>query len=136
MGALVLHHQDRSLLSRKEIAKQASVFKGSSGCIAWINNVNSWDGVIKALDWISLKLWAVISFGGKELVKGKLLKVSHGGLGAHGAHEDETTCSELGDPGQAGRTSRARKLVFVSVDAAGVCSLPRYRVVYEFLGKA
>lgn len=68
--------QDRSLLSREEIAKQASIFKGSSGCIAWINDVNSWDGVLKALDWISLKLWAVISAGGKELVKDKLLEAT------------------------------------------------------------
>lgn len=56
MNGLALHPQDRSLQSRKEITKQASIFKGSSGCIAWINNINSWDGVLKALDWISLKL--------------------------------------------------------------------------------
>ncbi|KAG8411418.1 hypothetical protein J3458_015479 [Metarhizium acridum] len=68
--------QARSLRSRKEIANQASIFKGSSGCIAWINDVNSWDGVLKALDWISLKVWAVISAGGKELVKDRLLEAT------------------------------------------------------------
>lgn len=41
--------------AKLEIAKQASIFKRSSQCIAWINDIDSWDGVLCALDWLSLQ---------------------------------------------------------------------------------
>lgn len=46
--------QDKSAEANREVAHQASIFKGSSTCIAWINDVDSWDGVMKGLDWIGL----------------------------------------------------------------------------------
>lgn len=41
--------------AKLEIANQASIFKRSSQCIAWINDVDDWDGVLRALDWLSLQ---------------------------------------------------------------------------------
>ncbi|KAK2591455.1 hypothetical protein QQS21_010864 [Conoideocrella luteorostrata] len=73
--------QTRNAQAAKEIANQASIFKGSSNCIAWINDVNSWDGVLKALYWIGLKSWTVISPGGAELVQDKLVEATRSAEG-------------------------------------------------------
>ncbi|KAH6685833.1 hypothetical protein F5X68DRAFT_135678 [Plectosphaerella plurivora] len=46
---------------RTEVAKQASIFKGSARCIAWLHDVESWQGVLAALDWIALKSLSITS---------------------------------------------------------------------------
>ncbi|KAI0456528.1 hypothetical protein F5B21DRAFT_468055 [Xylaria acuta] len=47
--------QDNSPEADIEIARQASIFRGCRRCIAWINDVTSWDGVKSGLKWLSLK---------------------------------------------------------------------------------
>ncbi|KAK8074079.1 hypothetical protein PG994_004978 [Apiospora phragmitis] len=48
--------QDGSPDADIEIARQASIFRGCQSSIAWLNDVNSWDGVKHGLRWLSLKL--------------------------------------------------------------------------------
>lgn len=74
--------QERSPRAEKEIANQASIFKGSSRCLAWINDVDSWDGVTNVLDWIGLKSWSIMSTGGEELVNERLLEASSSAEGS------------------------------------------------------
>jgi hypothetical protein len=54
--------QDESNRERAniEIANQAAIFKRSSHCIAWINDMESWSDVNNALRWLSLK-WLKIT---------------------------------------------------------------------------
>ncbi|KAK8042403.1 hypothetical protein PG994_012886 [Apiospora phragmitis] len=56
MDRLILHPQDDSPEADIEIARQASIFRGYRGSIAWLNDVGSWDGVRNGLRWLSLKL--------------------------------------------------------------------------------
>lgn len=37
-----------------EIARQSSIFRGSSGCIAWLNDVENWKTVKRSLTWMSM----------------------------------------------------------------------------------
>ncbi|KAK8103571.1 uncharacterized protein PG998_010604 [Apiospora kogelbergensis] len=48
--------QDGSQEAKTEIQRQASIFRGCRASIAWLNDVESWDGVTKGLKWFSLKL--------------------------------------------------------------------------------
>lgn len=64
--------QDKSPRANTEIANQASIFKGSDHCIAWINDVGSWDGVLKALDWISLKSLSIKSARDVDVLRERL----------------------------------------------------------------
>lgn len=48
--------QDGSAEADDEIARQASIFRGCRAAIAWLNDVESWDGVKSALAWLSLKI--------------------------------------------------------------------------------
>lgn len=45
--------QRTSIRTDLEIAKQASIFKNSRKCIAWLNDIESWDGLISTLAWVS-----------------------------------------------------------------------------------
>ncbi|KAI0454256.1 hypothetical protein F5B21DRAFT_246197 [Xylaria acuta] len=47
--------QDGSHRAQLEIANQAAIFRRSKRCIAWINDVESWDTLQSALDWLALK---------------------------------------------------------------------------------
>lgn len=47
--------QDRSKRADLEIARQATIFRGSATCLAWLHDVLSWTGVNAAIDWICLK---------------------------------------------------------------------------------
>lgn len=47
--------QDKSERAQLEIANQAAIFKSSERCLAWINDVETWDVVEHALDWMCLK---------------------------------------------------------------------------------
>ncbi|KAH6669184.1 hypothetical protein F5X68DRAFT_52018 [Plectosphaerella plurivora] len=47
--------QDRGDRSKEEIANQASIFKGSHHCIAWLHDITSWHGTVAALNWLGLK---------------------------------------------------------------------------------
>jgi heterokaryon incompatibility protein (HET) len=47
--------QDRGDRSKEEIANQASIFKGSRHCIAWLHDITSWNGTAAALDWLALQ---------------------------------------------------------------------------------
>lgn len=44
--------QDRSSLARREIAKQAAIFRNSSEAIAWLNDVSGWTNLESALQWM------------------------------------------------------------------------------------
>ena len=46
--------QDGSISANEEINRQSTIFGGSDACIAWIHDVDSWDGVIDALEWLCL----------------------------------------------------------------------------------
>lgn len=63
--------QDGSDVADVEINNQASIFRGSSRCIAWIHDIKSWDGVQKALDWWSLRYLRVISTRHTTIIKDK-----------------------------------------------------------------
>ncbi|KAK1675986.1 hypothetical protein BDP55DRAFT_118276 [Colletotrichum godetiae] len=56
----------------QEIANQTSIFKGSSHCIAWINDVESWNGVLAALDWMSLKSQSLLSNRDTDAIKDRI----------------------------------------------------------------
>lgn len=45
--------QRTSIRTDLEIAKQASIFKKSRKCIAWLNDIESWDGLKSTLAWVS-----------------------------------------------------------------------------------
>jgi hypothetical protein len=44
-----------------EIANQAAIFKSSDRCIAWTNDVETWEGVENALDWMCMKYLSITS---------------------------------------------------------------------------
>lgn len=46
--------QDRSERARKEIAKQAVIFRNAKYGLVWLNDVHSWDGIKSAVTWMSL----------------------------------------------------------------------------------
>ncbi|KAL8366068.1 hypothetical protein RB595_004717 [Gaeumannomyces hyphopodioides] len=52
---LVCIPQNGSPEADDEIALQAAIFKGSQGCVAWLNDVESWEGVKSGLRWLGLK---------------------------------------------------------------------------------
>ncbi|KXH40254.1 hypothetical protein CSIM01_06431 [Colletotrichum simmondsii] len=60
----------------QEIANQASIFKGSSRCIAWINDVESWHGVLAALDWMSLKSQSILSNRDTDAIKDRIAEAT------------------------------------------------------------
>ncbi|OHF00812.1 hypothetical protein CORC01_03886 [Colletotrichum orchidophilum] len=68
--------QDRSERAALEIASQASIFKGSSNCIAWINDVDSWHGVLAALDWMSLRSQSLTSTRDTNAIKERMAEVT------------------------------------------------------------
>lgn len=41
-----------------EIGRQVDIFRGASNCIGWIHDVESWNGLSYALDWLGLKYLA------------------------------------------------------------------------------
>ena len=47
--------QDGSISAAEEIARQTTIFKGSEACIAWLHDVNSWEGMEYALKWLCLQ---------------------------------------------------------------------------------
>ena len=47
--------QDGSKLGDVEISRQSTIFQGSTNCIAWFHDVESWEGVQASLDWIGVK---------------------------------------------------------------------------------
>lgn len=47
--------QDNSHEAKQEIGRQASIFGGCRKAIAWLNDVDSWDGVRKGLHWLGLQ---------------------------------------------------------------------------------
>ncbi|KAI0169865.1 hypothetical protein GGR52DRAFT_486477 [Hypoxylon sp. FL1284] len=53
--------QNGSKRGQLEIANQARIFRGSKTCIAWINDVESWDPLLCALDWLALRYLRVTS---------------------------------------------------------------------------
>ncbi|KAK8051730.1 hypothetical protein PG993_003115 [Apiospora rasikravindrae] len=48
--------QDGSPEAESEINRQASIFRGCRGSIAWLNDVESWKGVQNGLRWLCLKI--------------------------------------------------------------------------------
>lgn len=66
---------DRAL-ARPEIGKQASIFRGSSHCIAWLNDVLGWEGVRAALQWQCLKTTSMTSSHYRAVAEGKLPKAT------------------------------------------------------------
>lgn len=48
--------QERSTRADEEIARQASIFRGAQRCVAWLNDVETWEGTEAALKWWSLDL--------------------------------------------------------------------------------
>lgn len=53
--------QDESERAQLEIANQAAIFKSSRRCLAWINDVESWEVVENALDWMCIKYLKITS---------------------------------------------------------------------------
>lgn len=47
--------QERSARTNIEIARQAAIFRNSSACIAWLNEIESWEGLQASLAWLSLR---------------------------------------------------------------------------------
>lgn len=87
--------QDNSEEARDEISRQASIFRGCQSCIAWFNDIETWDGVKSGLRWLGLKIYQnthrrLESSGAEHLyvTRGKL---------ANSAHEAERT-AELCNP--------------------------------------
>jgi len=52
---LVCIPQDRSQRTVIEISRQASIFAGADSAVAWLNEINSWDGMKSALHWMTAK---------------------------------------------------------------------------------
>ncbi|OQE83474.1 hypothetical protein PENNAL_c0032G05070 [Penicillium nalgiovense] len=42
-------------IARKEISRQAAIFKGSSTCVAWLNYVDDWKGEICIANWLAFQ---------------------------------------------------------------------------------
>lgn len=47
--------QELSERTNIEIARQAAIFRNSSTCIAWLNDIESWGGLEASLAWLSLR---------------------------------------------------------------------------------
>lgn len=47
--------QNESLEASEEISLQSYIFRGSRACVAWLNDIESWDGVKSGLRWLALK---------------------------------------------------------------------------------
>lgn len=50
--------QERSERTNIEISRQAAIFRNSSTCIAWLNDIESWEGLQASLAWLSLRFSA------------------------------------------------------------------------------
>ncbi|KAI0140729.1 hypothetical protein BJ166DRAFT_472864 [Pestalotiopsis sp. NC0098] len=70
--------QDGSKRAEQEIANQSAIFKSSQRCLAWINDVESWDVVEHALDWMCIKYLTIASVVEKEKCDRLLKKLAHG----------------------------------------------------------
>lgn len=68
--------QDESERAQLEIANQAAIFKSSQRCLAWINDVEAWDVVEYALDWMCLKYLKMTSRLDRAKADGLLQKVA------------------------------------------------------------
>lgn len=44
--------QDGSPAANEEIARQTAIFKGAAACIAWMHDVDTWQGMETALEWL------------------------------------------------------------------------------------
>lgn len=55
--------QDGSQLAQIEISRQSTIFRRAQKCVAWLHDVESWEGVSRALDWMGLKYLAASSKG-------------------------------------------------------------------------
>lgn len=51
---LVCIPQDGSKRADIEISRQSDIFRGATTCIAWFHDVDSWDGLLGALEWRAL----------------------------------------------------------------------------------
>lgn len=47
--------QERSERTNMEIARQSAIFRNSSTCVAWLNDIESWEGLQASLAWLSLR---------------------------------------------------------------------------------
>jgi hypothetical protein len=63
--------------SQEEINNQAAIFGGSQACVAWINEINSWDDMRYALDYICLEFLQSTSATDDEATIRQMLKLAH-----------------------------------------------------------
>lgn len=54
---------DSSQLSHVEISRQGTIFTRAQKCVAWLHDVESWNGVSRALDWMGPKYLSASSKG-------------------------------------------------------------------------
>ncbi|KAH6697287.1 hypothetical protein F5X68DRAFT_238658 [Plectosphaerella plurivora] len=68
--------QDKSKRAEIEISRQTFIFQGSSHCIAWVYDVESWDGVGAALDWICLRSLSILSHRHTDVISKRVPKAT------------------------------------------------------------
>lgn len=73
--------QDRGDRSKEEIANQASIFRGSHHCIAWLHDINSWEGTVAAVDWLGLKYMRLTSRDAPEDMEARISTAANAATG-------------------------------------------------------
>lgn len=59
------HHSRREFeaIKRQEISRQASVFSGVACAMAWLNDIENWQGLHQALEWLSICYFKLFNSG-------------------------------------------------------------------------
>ena len=89
--------QDRSELSKIEIARQAAVFGGAYQAIAWFNYIEEWNGLLHALDymasyWLDRVPDAIDRLGG-QILRPSLNRQSHFSAALWPGYEYKSDCT-------------------------------------------